>query len=181
MFYKLRPGEKVKKLVAVAPRLETLVKIAGTLDEPVHHIHFSGLTFEHSTWLLPSTEGYISDGGTGLVLTERLPADRANFLPGHSSPRGVYVAAAHDLRFERNTFRHMGAGGLLLYVGTQDNTIVGNVFTDIAGYGIAVDMNLEGNPTDSRKVSKRDTIQNNLIYRSREISAWRFMQAIRKR
>lgn len=164
LFYKVRPGEDISTMVVVAPRLETLLKIRGTLDAPVHHIQFCGLMFEHSTWLLPSREGYISDGGSGLVLTEPLPSDQLTSYPGVRPPAGVYLEAAHHIRFERNIFSHMGAGGILLYVGTHDNVLAGNVFIDISGNGIAVDMNLEGNPSDRRKISKRDSIENNYMY-----------------
>ena len=35
--------------------------------------------------------------------------------------------------------------------------------TDVSGGGISVDLNLEGNPADPRKVSRRNTIRNNFI------------------
>jgi hypothetical protein len=58
----------------VAPRLETLLRLGGTASAPLHHIQFRGLTFEHSTWLLPSNDGYVSDQAS-IVLSDELPGD----------------------------------------------------------------------------------------------------------
>jgi hypothetical protein len=48
-------------------------------------------------------------------------------------------------------------------VGTHDNEFVGNVITDVSGSGVSVDLNLEGDPADSRKISRNDVIRNNYI------------------
>jgi hypothetical protein len=45
----------------VAPVVERLISIEGTLSAPVHHLQFRGLTFEHTTWLVPNHEGYVGD------------------------------------------------------------------------------------------------------------------------
>jgi len=71
--------------------------------------------------------------------------------------------AADNIRFERNTFRQLGASALNLSMGANDNVVVGNVIADVSGSGISVDLNLEGNPADPRKVSRRNVIRNNDI------------------
>ena len=48
-------------------------------------------------------------------------------------------------------------------MGTQDVTVIGNLFTDISAGGIAVDLNLEGNPSDTRKITRRPVIRNNYL------------------
>ena len=40
------------------------------------------------------------------------------------------------------------------------------MIADVAGSGISVDLNLEGNPADPRKVSRRNVITNNYIART---------------
>ncbi|NLC72083.1 MAG: right-handed parallel beta-helix repeat-containing protein [Desulfuromonadaceae bacterium] len=169
LFYKARRGEEMSTAVVIAPVLETLATITGTLDAPVRNLQFHGLTFEHTNWLLPSDEGYISDGGSGLALTKRLPTGQAEAqmtsYPGIRPPAGIHLEAAVNTRFERNIFRHMGAGGVVLYSGTRDTVLEGNVFTGISGNGLAVDMNLEGNPEDKRKISQREVIRNNYFCR----------------
>jgi hypothetical protein len=162
VFYRPRIGEDMATVDVVAPRLEQLVRVQGTLSSPAHHIQFHGLAFEHSTWLLPNGEGFIGDQAF-TVFTQPLPNDEITSYPGHRHPAAVHVEAANNIRFERNVFRHLGSSGLNLYMGTQDVAIVGNLFTDISAGGIAVDLNLEGNPSDTRKITRRPVIRNNYL------------------
>jgi hypothetical protein len=165
VFYKLRPNENIATLDAVAPVLEALVALRGTLAQPVHHIQFRGLTFQDTTWLVPDNEGYIGDQAS-IAYTQALPQDEIASYPGHRLPAGFHLEAADHIRLERNTFRNMGASAVNLYVATNDNVVIGNVITDVAGSGISIDLNLEGNPTDPRKISRRNTITNNYIART---------------
>jgi len=57
LWYRPWPGEDMAAAEVIAPMIETLIRIEGTLDHPVHHLRFEGLTFEHSTWVQPSREG----------------------------------------------------------------------------------------------------------------------------
>jgi hypothetical protein len=160
--YQPRPGEDMATAVVVAPRLEQVVNITGTLDNPVHDLEFRGLTFEHSTWLTPNSEGYIGDQAS-VVFTQPLPSDEIASYPGHRLPAGVHVEAANKIRFERNVFRNMGASALNFYLGVNDSTIIGNLITGVSGSGISIDLNLEGNPADTRKICRRNVISNNYI------------------
>jgi Right handed beta helix region len=126
-----------------------------------HH----GLTFQDTTWLVPDSEGYIGDQAS-IVYTQVLPEDEVASYPGHRLPAGFHLEAADHIRLERNTFRNMGASAVNLYVATNDNVVIGNVITEVAGSGISIDLNLEGNPADPRKVSRRNTIANNYIART---------------
>ncbi len=162
LFYKPFPGEDLATAAVVAPRLETLVKLQGTLDASVHHIQFHGLTFEHTTWVLPNSEGFIGDQAS-IVFTQRLPGDQVSTYPGHRLPAALHLESASNIRLERNTFQHLGASAINLYSAAQDNALVGNVIRDISGSGISLDLSLEGNPTDTRKVSRRNFISNNYI------------------
>jgi len=47
---------------------------------------------------------------------------------------------ASSIRFERCTFRRMGASALGFYAGVTDSAIIGNVFEDIGGNGISDDL-----------------------------------------
>lgn len=148
----------------VAPRLEQLLRVQGTLSAPVHHLRFEGLTFEHSNWLLPSSEGFIGDQAS-IVFTEPQPADEIASYNGHRIPGAVHVEAANNIVFERNVFRRMGASAVVFYMATQDNLFAGNVITDVSASGVSVDLNLEGNPADSREICRRDVIRNNYVAR----------------
>jgi hypothetical protein len=165
VLYWPRTGENMATATVVAPRLERLVSLSGTLGAPVHDLEFRGLTFEHSTWLTPSSEGYIGDQAS-IVFTQPLPDDEITSYPGHRLPAGVHVEAANEIRFERNVFRHMGASALNLYVAVNDSVVIGNLITDVSGSGISVDLNLEGNPSDARKICRRNVLSNNFISRT---------------
>ena len=111
VYYWPLAGENPSVAEVVAPRLEQLVSVVGTLNAPVHDLQFRGLTFEHTTWLVPSSEGYVGDQAS-IVFTQPLPDDEISSYPGHRLPAGVHVEAANTIRFERNVFRHMGASAL---------------------------------------------------------------------
>ena len=162
VIYQPRPGENMATVSVVAPRLEQVVNITGTLDTPVHDLEFRGVTFEHSTWLTPNSEGYVGDQAS-IVFTQPLPSDQIASYPGHRLPAGVHVEAANKIRFERNVFRNMGASALNFYRGVNDSTVIGNVITGVSGSGISVDLNLEGNPSDTRKICRRNVLSNNYI------------------
>ena len=163
VYYMPRAGESVGTLAVVVPRdLETLVRVRGDLDTPVHHLQFVGLTFEHTTWLVPNGEGYVGDQAS-LVFTDPLPEDQITSYPGIRLPGAIHIEGAHHTRLERNVLRHLGASAVNYWVGTHDNEFVGNLITDVSGSGISVNLDLEGNPADGRKISRNDVIRNNYI------------------
>jgi Right handed beta helix region len=163
VFYRPRAGEDLAAAVVIAPRLENVLRIQGTLAAPVHHLRFEGLTFEHSTWLNPDAEGFVGDQAF-IEFTQSLPNDQMAAYPGHRIPAAVHVEAANNVRFERNVFRRTGAGAVIFRTGVSDAQFVGNVIEETGGYGIGVDQNLEGNPADLRKVCRRVQIRNNYIH-----------------
>jgi hypothetical protein len=162
VFYKPRAGEDMSIAEVVAPRLERLADIVGSPDAPVHDLEFHGLTFEHTTWLVPNREGYVGDQAS-VVFTERLPDDQISSYPGHRLPAGVQVEGASGVRFERNVFRHMGGSALNLYRAVSDSVVIGNVIADVSGSGISIDLGLEGNPADLRTVCRRNQVVNNYL------------------
>jgi hypothetical protein len=54
VYYWPRSGEDLTQARVIAPALETLVRVEGTLDRPVEHLAFRGIRFAHATWLRPS-------------------------------------------------------------------------------------------------------------------------------
>jgi Right handed beta helix region len=165
VFYRPRAGEDMATAVAVAPQIETLVRLQGTLAAPVHHIQFRGINFEYSNWLRPNSEGFVGDQGC-VIFTQVLPDDEISSYPGHRHPAAVHVEAATNIVFERNVLHHLGSSGINFYMAVQDSQFVGNVIADASACGVAVDLNLEGNPSDSRKISRRNVIKNNYITRT---------------
>ena len=165
--YLPRPGEDMESAEGIVPQVETLVSVLGTLDDPVEHLQFEGITFKHSTWTRPSHQGYLNvqAGQYSIEPTE------GNTQYVGRPPAAVYVAAAHNVVFKRNVFTKLGATALDLHYGTEDCEVVGNVFYNIAGSGISharlsdpdVQFQTAYNPEDKRDRSVNDWIHNNYI------------------
>ncbi|MNI08997.1 hypothetical protein D3C73_620500 [compost metagenome] len=156
-------------VIAIAPVVETLISLVGTLNHPVHDILISGLTFEHTTWLRPSEQGNLNaQAGQYNVY-----ADEHNKQYVGRPSAGVYVACAQRVCIHRNEFRHMGATALDFHYGTDTCEAEGNLIHDIAGNGISIgiyskpDVNFTEpyNPADLREVATGDKIRNNVIRR----------------
>jgi hypothetical protein len=151
LYYIPRPGENMKTATVVAPKLQTLLQATGTLSAPIHNIQFSGLSFEYGSWLGPTTSrGFVDAQANWGAQGQRLPAN-------------VVFYAAHKIDFEQNLFTHLGGAGLDLYGGSQDNTVNGNLFTDISGSGIQLGDVINPNPSDIRLEDTGNRITNNLI------------------
>jgi hypothetical protein len=174
-------GQDLARLDVEAPHLSSLVTGTGTLDNPVHDMTFSGLTFADATWNDPSSNAGFADVQDNLRLTGDDPAHpqaTCTFgTPPGSCPFGsltrepgnVQWHAAHDVTFAGNTFTHLGAAGLVLEYGSRNNTVEGNVFTGIAGSGLILGDTTDPHPSDvnadDREINAYNTIDNNLIER----------------
>lgn len=175
LHYLPRPGEDMTKAVVIAPGLEQLLLVKGTLDHPVRDVRFTGLTFAHATWLEPSTALGHPDGQANLIQ----PVDNSYFRPEHEKgwvpvngehvkcPANVVVDAGHAIRFDGCTFTALGGAGLDLQNGAQDNVVEGCRFHDISSSGIQIgDVTREDHhPTDPRRIVKNNRISNNVVTR----------------
>jgi hypothetical protein len=170
LYYEPRPGEDMATATVVVPMLETLVSVIGTSADtsPAHHIWFQGLAFAHSTYLRPSSFGFL-DGQAGQY---NVSATAQNQQYVGRPAAGVLVANANNIWFERNIFTQMAATGLDFNYGTHDDTIVGNVFTDIGGAGVSVgkfvqdettEFHIAYNPSNASEICTNDTIKDNYI------------------
>ena len=124
-------GESLDQMEVIAPVLETLVSGTGSVGNPVGNLFFTGITFAYATWLRPS-------GPDGFVEVQANYALVGNPPSGQSLPAALSFKHARNLRFERNTFVHLGAAGLAIDGGSQGNVIIGNVFTDISGTALRI-------------------------------------------
>jgi MYXO-CTERM domain-containing protein len=170
LYYQPRTGEDMTTATVVAPMVETLVSVMGTSADtsPAHHIWFQGLAFAHSTYLRPSSFGFL-DGQAGQY---NVSATAQNQQYVGRPAAGVLVANANNIWFERNIFSQMAATGLDFNYGTHDDTIVGNVFTDIGGAGVSVgkfvqdettEFHIAYNPSNASEICTNDTIKDNYI------------------
>jgi hypothetical protein len=180
IYYWPRSGENLETANVIAPVLETLVQVEGTLDHPVAHVSFRGIRFAHTTWMRPSQQGHVPlQAGMYLLDAYRLrPTGTRDHSAGLDNqawigrpPGAVSVKNARHIRFERCEFKHTGMSGLDIQSGTQDFVIEGNLFRDIGGNGIQLGLFAEPGfethrpyrPTDERVIAARHRIANNLV------------------
>lgn len=162
LYYKPRPGESFSSEI-IAPKLENLFYLQGSLNSKVHNMVFYGLTFAYSNWTLPNTYG------CDLQMGQQVTVMNETTLACKRPPGAVQTEATRDVVFERNTFKNLGAVGLNSFYGSERNIIKGNVFTNIASSGIQLgrfqpdEMNTFGiyNPADLNDLSRDDVISNN--------------------
>lgn len=170
VYLKPYPGQNPNQSLIIAPVLETIVSVTGTLDDPVKNIKFVGVGFAHSNWTRPSLHGNLNTQAGQYTTFDTT----GSFRIWNHPPAGIYVAGAQNIVFEKNTFTHMGATGIDLHYGTKNCMVNGNRVQDISGNGISVgkffsDEQQEDfipyNPKDKRDVCTGDIISNNVIRR----------------
>lgn len=179
LYYWPESGENMNAAKAVVPNLETLLKIEGTLDHPVAHVFFKGISFQHASWLRPSQSGHVPHQA-GMYMLDAYKLK----IPGTPDKKGlenqawvgrpaaaVTVSYAQHTGFESCRFEHLASTGLDYKRGTSDNEIKGNLFKDIGGSGIlvgvfsdeATEAHLPYNPADQREICTNESITNNLV------------------
>jgi hypothetical protein len=179
IFYWPRSDEDMTRTSAVAPALETLVQIAGSLDRPVEHLQFKGISFQHTTWLRPAQAGHVPlQDGMFLLDAYKLNPPGTPDKKGLENqawigrpPAGISVSSANHVQFERCRFEHLAAAGLDFANGTHDDLVEGCVFHDLGGNGLqlgefqtgGIETHLPFNPTDERLICSREKISNNLF------------------
>ncbi|WP_054027447.1 X2-like carbohydrate binding domain-containing protein [Bacillus sp. FJAT-28004] len=173
VYYKPRISETINATRIIAPKLETVVNVEGSLGSKVHDIEFSGITFMHSNWLAPSSYGYVDvqagfrfqsvTGGNNTEIrnTARYTASRAMLELKYTS----------HITISNNIFQYAGSWGIMGYEGTDHTSIDGNKFSDNAGGGVS--MGIVGDLWDDNEgkdlytlpdgQSQFDTITNNTI------------------
>ncbi|WP_309621154.1 hypothetical protein [Salinibacterium sp.] len=162
LFYVPRANEDLASADVEAPVLETLVRGTGTAAAPLTNITFSGLVFEHATWLEPSTSGGYAEGQAGWHITgantqvpmANLTRTAGNLVFDHST----------NLNFTGDTFTHLGSVGLELTLGSKNNTILGSTFTDIGSNALQIGSVTVADrfPADGDKVTG-NTVKNSVI------------------
>lgn len=173
MYYWPRSGETPDKVETVVPRIETIVSISGSLDNLASNIHFRGITFEHTTWMRPSTDGHVAlQAGQYLLDGWSENTATANNVAWVGRPAaGVSVQNARNVSFEGCHFRHMGSTALDFVSGTRNMKVNGCVFSDIAGSGVSggffgdetFEVHQAYNPEDMRVVCDSIYVTNNYI------------------
>lgn len=173
LYYWPRSGETVGSVEAIVPHLETLVDVNGSLDNLVSNIHFRGITFEHTTWMRPTTDGHVAlQAGQYLYDAWSENTATANNVAWVGRPSSaINVQNARDISFEGCHFRHMGSTGVDIVSGTRNVTVNGCVFSDIAGSAVSggyfgdetFEVHQAYNPTDKRVTCDSIYVTNNYM------------------
>ncbi|WP_426581148.1 hypothetical protein [Mucilaginibacter sp. R-33] len=179
IYYISRKGEDLQTATVTVPQLETLVKMQGTVDNPINYISFKNISFEHSSWLRPSKEGLVPHQA-GMYMLDAYKLK----IPGTPDKKGlenqawvgrpkaaVEVAYASHITFDGCGFEHMASTGLDFQRGMHNDVVRGSLFKDIGGTAVldgvysdeAQEVHLPYNPGDKREICTNDTIANNLI------------------
>ena len=180
IYYYPLPGEKITD--AVVPALETLVEVEGTPDRMVHHILFKGISFQHTTWMRPTTSGHVPLQA-GMYMYEgyklrpqTVRPDRNNKLDNQGflgrPTAAVEVAYAADVSFDACRFSRLGSSGIDYVEGTLRGVVSHSTFTDIAGNGIVAgsfspasfETHLPYDPADRRVICQDLMIVNNTVH-----------------
>ena len=180
IFYEPTAGQDMATATVIAPALQSLVSVDGTLADPVHDLAFSGLQFSYATWTQPdSADGFAemqadwtltgagaaTDEGTCHYVTPSGTCPYASWTP---MPAAVVLSATHGVTVSGDTFTHLGGGGLDVEYGSQDDLVQGNTFTDISGNAIGMGSTNDPLPSDvgagSDEIDAGDTIADNYIH-----------------
>jgi hypothetical protein len=179
LYYWPRPTENLSTASVIAPSLETLIKIEGTIDHPVTYVNFNGVSFQHTSWMRPSKQGHVPHQ-TGMYMLDAYKLKQ----PGTPDKKtlenqawvgrpasAVEASYANNTGFENCRFEHLASTGLDYNKAVHDNTIKGNLFKDIGGTAVlagtfsdeATEVHLPYNPRDEREIGSNITIANNFI------------------
>jgi hypothetical protein len=179
IYYWPRKNENLLTATVIAPSLQTLLKVEGTIDNPVSNIFFKGISFQYTGWLRPSQYGLVPHQA-GMYMTEayklKVPGTKDKKTLENQAWIGRPAAAveinfADKIVFENCRFEHLASTGLDYNKGVHDNTIRGNLFKDIGGTAIlagvysdeATEIHLPYHPKDEREVCDKMLISNNLV------------------
>jgi Right handed beta helix region len=172
IYYIPRPGEDMVGAEVVAPQLQTLMTITGSVDRPVKGISFTGINFEHTSWLgTSSPQGFpevqaafrlnptkVKIGADGALYPIKDEADK--------TPGGVVLSHVDGAVFVRCSFAHMGGSGIDIQSGSHDNLILGSTVFDISANGIQIG-DVQGSDLsigDARMIVDGNTVSNSYIH-----------------
>jgi hypothetical protein len=116
LYYKPRPGEDVRTLEIIAPRLHRIFSLRGNVDSGTHvrNIHFRGFTFRHTRFTLGQIEARVhTDGAVFLENAQDCVVEDSRFelIGGYACWMHLDAQRNH---FRRNHVSESGGGGVLM-------------------------------------------------------------------
>lgn len=181
LYYYPRKGENISEVNAIVPAIETLVQIAGTIDNPVKNIQFKNVRFNHTTWMRPSLYGHVPlQAGMYMIdayrITPKSPRKYNDLSLDNQGWLGrpaasIQVRFAQEIDFLSCDFEHLGSAGLDYIEGIKGGLVEDCLFRDIAGNGLVIgnfspaahETHRAYDPTDNRELCTFQTIRSNLF------------------
>lgn len=165
------PGQDMGRVSAVVPNIQTLIAGKGTVDSPIENVVFRRIGFEYAGWTDPSGNDGYSPVQTGTFLKGKEaykyqgacngePQATCPYMSFDQIPGNLSFSNGHNLVFESNKFEHLGAVGVWLGYGSQNNTIEGNTFTDISASGLILGGVAQPQPSTPELVSGNNILNN---------------------
>jgi len=155
LHYQARDGENPNQHQFAAPVLEQLVCLDGRRDNPVQNLHFDGIGFEHTGFLIPEI-GY--GGIQGCYHGTNVEA-----AVTYASPVAIDMAYCHSCSITNARLKRVGASGIGLGKGCVDNRIVGCELSDIGATGVNIGHMKVKNPLWADWPDPRDVPVNNEV------------------
>ena len=163
IYYRPLPGEHMDETTGIIPVAEKLLVIEGREKERVTHIHFEGISFEHTAWPLPE-KGYC--GIQACMFT-----DRTSGKSGWSKvPAAIELNLADHCSFSQCTIRNTGGTGIWIRRDCEGCVISESHIHDISGNGVSIgegnDRMVDGKPwwkSAPEEVSRGNQVSHSLI------------------
>ncbi len=150
VYYKRRTGETAGDVEVMAPAVERLIDIQNT-----NGLTFFGLTFQHSTWLYPSDNGFL--GFQNMYVSQ---------TTGNTEiPAAIHIESSDKIQFERNVIRHTGGTGMMAFDNAlTDLNLIGNVFYETAAGGLQLGNDNKKGPREGPEGLYQAVVQNNYFF-----------------
>ena len=179
IYYYPRENEDMSQATVIAPALEKLVMVDGSLERPIQYIQFRNVHFEHAAWNRPSYEGHVTlQGGFRLLdayklavpgLPEKASLENQAWIARPEA--AITVKGSNHIDFDGCVFQHMGATGLDYEWAVSDSKVNSCRFTDIGGSALLIGAFPDGGfethvpfkPVNMEELCSDIQIQDNLI------------------
>jgi hypothetical protein len=130
LHYRAAEGENPNERQFVAPMLEQLIRMEGSKNHPVRNLHFDGIGFEHTGFVIPDIGyGGIQACYHGTTVEEAIT---------YAVDVAVEMAYCHNCSITNARVQRIGGSGIGLGAGCQDNRVVGCLIRDIGATGVNV-------------------------------------------
>ncbi len=129
IYYIPKDGQDMSSVHAVLGKLEEIINLAGTEEDEVEHITFSGITFKETTFQRPFEEDGLYLVQAGIIRRH----DINDWEPTTAALLGSYTS---HITIEKCTFTNIGSSGVYLGRSTKFAKIIKNTFTDCGVNGI---------------------------------------------